>query len=88
MHPNQLAFIRGVHLIFTRWTALNLACTCGFVHDAEEKRDWFEDVIVQHFNQRGPKIDELEMEDILLQIMGDEFGCLLEDDSAYQVSLF
>ncbi|CAO3693395.1 unnamed protein product [Rhizopus stolonifer] len=38
------------------------------------------------FNKRGKKIDVDEIEEILAQIMVDEFEVILEDDSPYHVA--
>ncbi|KAI9478815.1 MAG: Pre-rRNA-processing protein TSR2-domain-containing protein [Benjaminiella poitrasii] len=86
-HPNKLAFEEGASYIFHNWTALKLAVEqdWGGV-DSAEKREWFIDVIVDYFGKRGKKIDIYDIEDILVQIMNDEFNTTLEDDSAYLVA--
>ena len=56
-------------------------------------RDWLGGVIVDKFpfptaggTSAGEKIPERDdLEDILLQVLEDEFELRLEDDSAYQV---
>lgn len=52
-HPNKLAFEEGVSYIFHNWTALKLAVEqdWGGV-DSAEKREWFIDVIIEHFGKR------------------------------------
>ncbi|ORX48741.1 hypothetical protein DM01DRAFT_1338394 [Hesseltinella vesiculosa] len=86
-HPNKVAFQKGVKLILYSWTALRLAVEqdWGGV-DSVEKRDWMVDVITDYFGQHGKKVDIEEIEDILTQIMNDEFETLLEDDSGYVVA--
>ncbi|CAO3645694.1 unnamed protein product [Mucor fragilis] len=86
-HPNKLAFEEGVSYIFHNWTALKLAVEqdWGGV-DSAEKREWFIDVIIEHFGKHGKKLDIDEVEDILSQIMTDEFNATLEDDSPYLVA--
>lgn len=88
MHPNQLAFQQGVHYLFDLWPALILAIQHDWSNDGLglEKRAWFEQTIVDYFDSKGKRIDEDEMEEILAQIMSDEFNTLLEDDSAYMVA--
>jgi hypothetical protein len=54
VHPNKQAFVQGVHLIFSKWTALKLAVSMDWSDDglSEEKREWFEQVIVDYFGKR------------------------------------
>ncbi|ORY97766.1 Pre-rRNA-processing protein TSR2-domain-containing protein [Syncephalastrum racemosum] len=87
MSANKAAFEEGVSYIFRSWTALRLAVEqdWGGVESAA-KRDWFMGVIVDYFGQHGKKVDIYEIEDILTQIMGDEFDTILEDDSPYMVA--
>ncbi|KAI8969185.1 Pre-rRNA-processing protein TSR2-domain-containing protein [Mycotypha africana] len=86
-HPNKLAFEEGASYIFNNWTALKLAVEqeWGGV-DSVEKKEWFIDTIVDYFGKRGKKLDIDEVEDILYQIMTDEFNTTLEDDSPYLVA--
>ncbi|ORY98344.1 Pre-rRNA-processing protein TSR2-domain-containing protein, partial [Absidia repens] len=86
-HPNKVAFHEGVTYIFKTWTALKLAVEqdWGGVESAE-KRDWMIELITDYFGKNGKKVDVDEIEDILNQIMSDEFHTLLEDDSAYLVA--
>ncbi|GAA5811208.1 hypothetical protein MFLAVUS_004639 [Mucor flavus] len=86
-HPNKLAFEEGVSYIFHNWTALKLAVEqdWGGVESAE-KREWMIDLIVGHFDKRGSQLDIDEIEDVLAQIMTDEFNATLEDDSPYLVA--
>lgn len=52
-HPNKVAFEEGVSYIFHNWTALKLAVEqdWGGV-ESDEKREWFIDVIIDHFDKR------------------------------------
>ncbi|KAI9316599.1 Pre-rRNA-processing protein TSR2-domain-containing protein [Dichotomocladium elegans] len=86
-HPNKVAFQEGANYIFKSWTALNLAVEqdWGGV-DSAEKRDWMIDVVVDYFDKHGKKLDVDDIEDILSQIMVDEFQTILEDDSAHLVA--
>ncbi|KAG0165166.1 hypothetical protein DFQ28_009179 [Apophysomyces sp. BC1034] len=86
-HPNKVAFEEGVGYIFQSWTALNLAVEqdWGGVESAD-KRDWMIATVVEYFDKNGKKLDIEDIEDILIQIMNDEFHTMLEDDSAYLVS--
>ncbi|KAI8338562.1 Pre-rRNA-processing protein TSR2-domain-containing protein [Chlamydoabsidia padenii] len=86
-HPNKVAFHEGVKHIFMNWTALKLAVEqdWGGV-ESVEKRDWMIELITDYFGKNGKKVDIDEIEDILNQIMSDEFHTLLEDDSGYLVA--
>ncbi|KAF9160695.1 hypothetical protein DFQ26_005265 [Actinomortierella ambigua] len=86
-HPNQVAFREGVEYLFHSWTALKLAVDGEWGgHDSAEKRDWFIDTIVDYFGEKGKNIDTFDLEDILLQIMNDEFSIMLEDKSEQHIA--
>ncbi|KAF9432328.1 hypothetical protein BGZ76_010958 [Entomortierella beljakovae] len=86
-HPNQVAFKEGVTYLFHSWTALKLAVDGDWGgHDSAEKRDWFIETIVDYFGQHGKNVDTFDLEDILLQIMNDEFSILLEDQSEQHIA--
>ncbi|KAG0277286.1 hypothetical protein BGZ96_002923, partial [Linnemannia gamsii] len=55
-------------------------------HESAAKRDWFVDTVVDYFGEHGTKVDSFDLEDILLQIMNDEFSILLEDKSEQHIS--
>ncbi|OMH86285.1 Pre-rRNA-processing protein TSR2 [Zancudomyces culisetae] len=87
MHPNKQAFVEGVDHVFTKWTALALAVKQEWGGpDSVAKRDWMVDAVVQEFDTKGTKIDQEYIEDLLLQIMEDEFECNIEDGSERDVS--
>ncbi|KAG0013983.1 hypothetical protein BGZ80_010736 [Entomortierella chlamydospora] len=86
-HPNQVAFREGVTYLFHSWMALKLAVDGEWGgQDSVEKRDWFIDTIVDYFGQHGKNVDTFDLEDILLQIMNDEFSILLEDQSEQHIA--
>ncbi|KAF9583083.1 hypothetical protein BGW38_010285 [Lunasporangiospora selenospora] len=86
-HPNQVAFREGVDYLFHSWTALKLAVDGEWGgHDSASKRDWFIDTIVDYFTENGKNIDPFDLEDILLQVMNDEFSILLEDGSEQHIA--
>ncbi|KAF9201192.1 hypothetical protein BGZ49_008569 [Haplosporangium sp. Z 27] len=86
-HPNQIAFREGVTYLFHSWMALKLAVDGEWGgQDSAEKRDWFIDTIVDYFGQHGKNVDTFDLEDILLQIMNDEFSILLEDQSEQHIA--
>ncbi|KAI8978425.1 Pre-rRNA-processing protein TSR2-domain-containing protein [Pilobolus umbonatus] len=84
---NKAAFAEGARYIFNNWTALRLAVEqdWGGV-ESGEKKEWFLNVIIDYFGKHGKKLDIDEIEDILNQIMTDEFQTTLEDDSPYMVA--
>ncbi|KAG0363112.1 Pre-rRNA-processing protein TSR2-domain-containing protein [Gamsiella multidivaricata] len=87
LHPNQVAFKEGVQYLFHSWTALKLAVDGEWGGtDSMEKRDWFVDTIVDYFSQHGKNVDTFDLEDILIQIMNDEFSILLEDKSEQHIA--
>ncbi|KAG0206184.1 hypothetical protein BGX28_002319 [Mortierella sp. GBA30] len=86
-HPNQVAFKEGAQYLFHSWTALKLAVDGEWGgHDSVEKRDWFVDTIVDYFSEHGKNVDTFDLEDILIQIMNDEFSILLEDKSEQHIA--
>ncbi|KAI9298642.1 hypothetical protein K502DRAFT_299272 [Neoconidiobolus thromboides FSU 785] len=87
VHPNELLFREGLEIIFNLWESLKLAIRNEWGGpDSKEKRDWMLDIIVAEFRTKGKRIEVFDIEDILTQIMSDEFETILEDDSAYIVS--
>ena len=50
-------------------------------HQSGEKAAWLLQTLVEHFDERGRKVDADELEDILLQVMANEFNAMLEDGS-------
>ncbi|KAG0336902.1 hypothetical protein BG000_006025 [Podila horticola] len=86
-HPNQVAFREGVDYLFHSWTALKLAVDGEWGgHDSAAKRDWFVDTVVDYFSEKGKNVDSFDLEDILIQIMNDEFSILLEDQSEQHIA--
>jgi pre-rRNA-processing protein TSR2 len=82
MHPNKANFIEGVRLLLSNWPTLRTAVLEEWGgHQSQEKADWLVDSIVEHFDERGKRIDQEELEDIFLDVMAREFNVLLEDQS-------
>ncbi|KAG2176230.1 hypothetical protein INT43_005464 [Umbelopsis isabellina] len=87
VHPNQAAFAEGLGYILKSWTALKLAVEQEWGGpDSIEKREWMAETLVEYFGANAKKLDEFDVEDILVQIMSDEFHTDLEDGSAFAVS--
>lgn len=87
--PSLVLFARGVIARLTIWPALRLAVDEAWGGpDSAQKRTWIVSVIVDAFDpaesQENP--DEYYVEDMLLQMMADEFDTVLEDGSAEAVA--
>lgn len=79
-------FDLAIALLLHLWPALTVAVTESWGGpDSAGKRDWFAGVVSDLFAQR-PDTDEEDVEDMLLQVMGDEFECQLEDESEIGVA--
>ncbi|TGZ84211.1 hypothetical protein EX30DRAFT_338757 [Ascodesmis nigricans] len=77
---------QGVALILNNWRALTDAVSCQWGGpDSADKRDWLCGTVADLFVER-PETDTEDVEDVLLQVMADEFEVNLEDDSAYLVA--
>jgi pre-rRNA-processing protein TSR2 len=82
MHPNRANFLEGVRLIFGGWPVLKTAISEEWGGpESAEKVNWFVESLLEHFDERGTKIEQEELEDILLHVMGHEFNVVLEDES-------
>jgi len=69
------------------WSALDIAVQNEWAGpDSADIRDWLGGVVVDMFSFPAVKTVEVEdVEDILTQVVEDEFELRLEDGSAYQV---
>lgn len=82
-------FARGVIARLNIWPTLRLAVDQVWGGpESVQKRTWMASVIVDAFDpSESPEIpDVFYLEDMLLQIMADEFDTILEDDSAEAVA--
>jgi pre-rRNA-processing protein TSR2 len=85
--PSSVLFARGVISRLAVWTILRIAVQEGWGgHGASEKRTWLASVIVDAFEEQNPSPDDQYIEELLLQIMADEFEAVLEDGSAESVA--
>ncbi|BFZ56592.1 rRNA accumulation-related protein [Savitreella phatthalungensis] len=91
----QQYFELGVALTLYRWEALTLAVSNGWGGaESEGKRDWLAGIVVDMFptavgedeKSADVSVEELDIEDVLMQVMSDEFEVSLEDDSAIAVA--
>lgn len=82
-------FARGVISRFECWPTLRLAVDQSWGGpDSSSKRLWVSSVIVDEFDlSEGSELpDDIYIEDMLLQIMADEFDTIIEDGSAETVA--
>lgn len=82
-------FTLGISLHLHSWPALSLAVANSWgslsEQEAADKRDWLGGVIADLFSER-PDTDQEDVEDVLLQVMGDEFEVQVEDGSETEVA--
>jgi len=86
--PKQLQdkFDLGITLILSSWEALTLAVQNQWGGpDSNDKREWFAGAISDLFVS-DPDIEPESLEDVLLQVMGDEFEVAVEDGSEIGVA--
>ena len=90
MDAAQAKFTHAVALIIHSWNSLDIAVQNEWGGpDSADKRDWLGGVVVDMFSFPATKHVEVDdVDEVLLQILEDEFELKLEDDSAYQVSAF
>ncbi|KAL5508617.1 TSR2 [Sanghuangporus vaninii] len=82
-------FARGVIARLSVWEALRLAVDEGWGGpESAQKRTWMASEIVDAFENTKPSElpDAIYLEEMLLQIMADEFDTILEDESAEAVA--
>jgi pre-rRNA-processing protein TSR2 len=85
--PSLVLFARGVIARLAIWPALRIAVTESWGGPgAPEKRKWLASAIVDSFEEEDPVPDVGYVEQMLLQIMADEFDTILEDGSAEDVA--
>jgi pre-rRNA-processing protein TSR2 len=87
MDEAQARFTHATALIIHSWSALDIAVKNEWAGpDSSDIRDWLGGVVVDMFSfPPGKQTDVDNVEDVLLQVMEDEFEVLPEDDSARQV---
>ncbi|KAJ7591106.1 Pre-rRNA-processing protein TSR2-domain-containing protein [Mycena floridula] len=85
--PNSVLFARGVIARLATWPTLRLAIQEGWGGPGgSQKRTWLASTIVDAFEETVPTPDDQYIEEMLLQVMSDEFDAQLEDDSAEGVA--
>ncbi|KAL1847016.1 rRNA accumulation-related protein [Paecilomyces lecythidis] len=77
----------GISLALNAWPALTLAVQSSWGGPTSaDKRDWFCGAISELLNDR-PETDAEDLEDVLIQVMNDEFDVVVDDGSAGDVAL-
>ncbi|KAF8972925.1 Pre-rRNA-processing protein TSR2-domain-containing protein [Flammula alnicola] len=85
--PSSVLFARGVIARLAIWTTLRIAVQENWGGpDASAKRTWLASVIVDAFEEQVPMPDDQYIEELLLQVMSDEFEAIVEDGSAESVA--
>lgn len=87
METAQKQFTHATALIIHSWSALDIAVQNEWAGpESSNIRDWLGGVIVDMFSfPPGKQVEAEDLEEVLSQIVEDEFELRLEDDSAYQV---
>lgn len=85
--PSSVLFARGVIARLAVWATLRIAVQESWGGaGASEKRTWLAGVIVDAFEEQIPTPDDQYVEELLLQVMSDEFEAVIEDGSAESVA--
>ena len=83
----SVLFARGVIARLAIWATLSIAVKENWGGPgASSKRTWLASVIVDAFEEQKPTPDDQYIEELLLQVMSDEFETLIEDGSAETVA--
>jgi pre-rRNA-processing protein TSR2 len=76
----------GISLILANWQALTVAVQNDWGgNESSDKRDWFAGAISELFIA-NPATDGQDVEDVLVQVMEDEFEVELDDDSEVMIA--
>ncbi|KAK7438179.1 rRNA accumulation-related protein [Stygiomarasmius scandens] len=86
--PSSVLFARGVIARLAIWSTLRVAVLESWGGPgAAEKRTWLAGVIVDTFEEQSPPPDDQYIEELLLQVMQDEYEVSVEDGSAESVAV-
>ncbi|KAJ5595030.1 uncharacterized protein N7459_001238 [Penicillium hispanicum] len=76
----------GITLALNNWPALTLAVQSNWGGPtSNDKRDWLCGAISEMLSDR-PETDAEDLEDVLIQVMNDEFDVVVDDESAGNVA--
>ncbi|BDD62912.1 hypothetical protein MPDQ_007892 [Monascus purpureus] len=77
----------GIIMALHTWPALSLAVSSNWGGPASsDKRDWLCGAISDMLQDR-PETDAEDLEDVLIQVMSDEFDVVIDDESAAGVAM-
>ncbi|GKZ30757.1 hypothetical protein AbraIFM66950_010145 [Aspergillus brasiliensis] len=77
----------GITLAINNWPALTLAVQSNWGGPtSSDKRDWLCGAISEMLQER-PETDAEDLEDVLIQVMNDEFDVVVDDESAGMVAV-
>ena len=86
--PTSILFARGVVARLKSWPTLSLAVQENWGGpNGAEKRTWLASVIVDAFEEQADAPDDQYVEEMLLQVMSDEFDTEVEDGTAEVVAI-
>ncbi|KAF8148815.1 Pre-rRNA-processing protein TSR2-domain-containing protein, partial [Crassisporium funariophilum] len=84
---SSVLFARGVIARLAIWTTLRIAVQENWGGpNASAKRTWLASIIVDAFEEQIPTPDDQYIEELLLQVMADEFEAEIEDGSTESVA--
>jgi pre-rRNA-processing protein TSR2 len=85
--PTSVLFARGVIARLASWPVLQIAIEQGWggPHGIAKRR-WLASVIVDAFEEQDPTPDAIYVEEMLLQVMEDEYETTVEDSSVGDVA--
>jgi pre-rRNA-processing protein TSR2 len=76
----------AITIVLNNWPALTLAVQSNWGGPTSgDKRDWLCGAISDMLNER-PETDAEDLEDVLIQVMNDEFEVMIDDESAGNVA--
>ena len=85
---SSVLFARGVIARLAIWATLRIAVKENWGGPgASSKRTWLASIIVDAFEEQTPTPDDQYIEELLLQVMSDEFETVIEDGSAEAVAV-
>lgn len=89
--PPLVSFARGTIITLTLWPALRIAVEGGWGGpESPQKRTWLASAIVDTFedalHKNEPVPDAIYVEEMMLQVMSDEFGVLVDDGTSQPVA--
>jgi len=76
----QTPFANSIWYTLSLWPALQTAIANSWTPSASDKRDWLAATLADLFTTQ-PSTDHDDLCEVLLQVMSDEFGVDVEDDS-------